>query len=269
MDEFVRTKRGKTEIRSARAMDDKAFTALRTRKLIETQPADLLHALERGGVSTNVFLRRLHNFALGMNWLPWPVLARKQWPAVRFGEKRAITLEEHTRIVRGERNPERRAFYELCWHLGGAQSDVANLKAKDIDWKNQVVSFFRAKTNVAQVIRFGAELARVLRELPQEGLLFPKLAPMLEAHRATEFRRVCRRVEIQGVTLHSYRYAWAERAKSAGYPERFAQIALGHNSKAVHRAYARKAQVVLPALEDYEKGEVERLPVAALQQAVG
>jgi integrase len=41
---------------------------------------------------------------------------------------------------------------------------------------------------------------------------------------------------IKGVTLHTYRYAWAERAKCAGYPERFAQEALGHNSKAVHRA---------------------------------
>ena len=28
-----------------------------------------------------------------------------------------------------------------------------------------------------------------------------------------------------------------ERAKVAGQPERFAQLALGHNSKAVHRAY--------------------------------
>ena len=28
---------------------------------------------------------------------------------------------------------------------------------------------------------------------------------------------------------------------------------LGHNSKAVHRAYARKAPVVIPSLEDYEK----------------
>jgi integrase len=41
-----------------------------------------------------------------------------------------------------------------------------------------------------------------------------------------------------GVTLHSYRYAWAERAKTCAMPERFAQEALGHNSKAVHRAYA-------------------------------
>jgi hypothetical protein len=37
------------------------------------------------------------------------------------------------------------------------------------------------------------------------------------------------------------------------YPERFAQEALGHNSNAIHRAYARKAQVRLPSLESYEK----------------
>ena len=42
-----------------------------------------------------------------------------------------------------------------------------------------------------------------------------------------------------------------------GYPERFAQEALGHNSKAIHRAYARKAQVRLPSLESYEKQNME------------
>jgi hypothetical protein len=39
----------------------------------------------------------------------------------------------------------------------------------------------------------------------------------------------------------------------ARYPERFAQEALGHQSKAVHRAYARNAQVVIPTLEDHER----------------
>ena len=68
---------------------------------------------------------------------------------------------------------------------------------------------------------------------------------------------------MSGVTLHSYRYAWAERAKVCGYPERFAQEALGHNSKAVHRAYARKAKVKLPSLEAYEKRsrEAEVIPM--------
>jgi integrase len=82
--------------------------------------------------------------------------------------------------------------------------------------------------------------------------------------RATEFKQRCRGLGIEGVTLHSYRYAWAERALTAGYPERFAQEALGHNSKAVHRAYARKAKVIVPALESYEKngmgGKVVKLP---------
>ena len=31
------------------------------------------------------------------------------------------------------------------------------------------------------------------------------------------------------------------------------EMALGHNGKAVHRAYARQAQMTVPALEDYEK----------------
>jgi integrase len=53
--------------------------------------------------------------------------------------------------------------------------------------------------------------------------------------------------------IHSYRYAWAERAKMAGCPERFAQEALGHNSKAVHRAYAKRALMKIPSLEDYEQ----------------
>ena len=55
------------------------------------------------------------------------------------------------------------------------------------------------------------------------------------------------------MTLHSCRYAWAERAKMAGYPERFAQEAMGHNSKAVHRAYAKRALMKIPSLEDYEQ----------------
>ena len=58
---------------------------------------------------------------------------------------------------------------------------------------------------------------------------------------------------IKGVTLHSYRYAWAERAKKAGYPEQFAMENSKQNSKAVHRAYSRKAKVELPSLGEYER----------------
>ena len=253
MDEMTRTKTGPTRIRHERAMKDEAFDLIRHLPILETNSQHFLKVLDAGSVATNVFLRRIHNFALDMSWLPWPVLPKKQWPKIRFKEKRAVTPLEHQAIVAAEQNPERRAFYELCWHLGGAQSDVANLSAEDIDWQAKVVSFSRQKTGTASIIRFGEELERILLSLPRSGPLFPKLKPMREAHRSTEFARACRRLKISGITLHSYRYAWAERARSCGYPERFALEALGHRSEAVHRACAKKAQVAIATLEEYEK----------------
>lgn len=252
MAEFVKTKSGSNRTRSERAISDAAFDTIRDLPLLDTRPEHFLRVLEDGCVSTNNFLRRFHNFAADMGWLPWPVMPKRQWPRIRYKEKRAITQQEHELIVSHEKNSEMRAFLWCCWHLGGSQSDVARLKAEDIDWPNEVVSFFRAKTGTAQIVTIGHHLAQVLQDLPGTGALFPRLAAMDEKHRASLFQRACRRVDVKGVSLHSYRYAWAERAKTAGYPERFAQVALGHNSKAVHRAYAKKAQVKLPALEEYE-----------------
>lgn len=226
MEAHVRTKKGQSRHRWETAIKDPAFDLIRTVLIFETQPDHFLRVLDRGTVATNVFLRRLHNFAVDLGWLPWPVIPKRQWPAVRFAEKRAIRLDEHLSILAAERNPERRAFYELCWHLGGSQGDIASLSGEDVDWEQGVVSYRRQKT-----------------------------------------KQRCQGLGIRGVTLHSYRYAWAERAKQCGYPERFAQEALGHKSKAVHRAYAKRAQVVLPSIEEYQRhaqdGKILRLPVAA------
>src|ERR1017187_3691011 len=56
-------------------------------------------------VSTNVHLRKLHNFCLSMNWLPWPIIPKRLWPEVRFNERRAITTEEHQLIIGREKKP--------------------------------------------------------------------------------------------------------------------------------------------------------------------
>jgi hypothetical protein len=122
------------EYRWETAAKNRAFDPLRNLALVKTQAEDIFKAIDSGTVSTNVYLRRIHNFALDMNWLLGPVVVRRHWPKIKFREKRAITLEEHGRIVEREGNPERRAFYELCWHLGGAQTDIASLHAEDVDW---------------------------------------------------------------------------------------------------------------------------------------
>lgn len=82
--------------------------------------------------------------------------------------------------------------------------------------------------------------------------------PSRAGDRATEFKQRCDGLDIKGVSLHSYRYAWAERALRCGYPERFAQQALGHNSKAVHHACSKHAEVTVPSLDDWEKGWSEK-----------
>lgn len=113
------------------------------------------------------------------------------------------------------------------------------MEAENVDWETNVISFARKKTGSVAIMRFENEVAEILRDLPGTGLLFPYLRSVRAGDRSTEFHQRCVGLGIKGITLHSYRYAWAERAKTAGYPERFAQEALGHNSKAVHRAYAR------------------------------
>jgi integrase len=107
-------------------------------------------------------------------------------------------------------------------------------------WQKLCKSFLINKSKVDQ--RTGGSLIQFLGLDPRCPIQFANITFKEESTRS-----------IDGVTLHSYRYAWAERAKSCGYPERFAQEALGHNSKAVHRAYAKRAQMKIPSLEDYEQ----------------
>lgn len=252
------TKLGANKDRWQRVIKDVALAPLLPQVIIETKAEALLTALQAGTVSTNVFLRRLHNFCVDMNWLPWPLVPKRQWPAVKYKPKRAITREEHEQIIAAERNPERKALYQLCWHLGASQGDVANLKGEDVDWVNNTVAFVRKKTGVPVIIHLGSDALNILRDLPSEGPLLPYLAQVRAGDRATEFGQRCRQLGIKGVTLHSYRYAWAERAKVAGYPERFAQEALGHNSQAVHRAYAKRALVKIPSLQEYEERSVPK-----------
>ena len=253
LDEIIKLKSGPTQYRWQTAAKEKAFDLVRHRLLIETQAEHLLEVLKKGTVSTNAYLRKVHNFAVDMNWLPATVIPRRQWPAIHYKDKRAITLAEHQKILAAEVNAERKTFYQLCWHLGASQGDIAALKGEDVDWANTTVSFFRKKTGVPVLVHLGSQALNLLKDLPSEGPLFPYLSRVRAGDRATEFKQRCRQLKIEGVTLHSYRYAWAERAKIAGYPERFAQEALGHNSKAVHRAYAKRALVKIPSLEEYEK----------------
>jgi site-specific recombinase XerD len=260
MEHIVARKTDETRRRWEVAVKDRNFDCIRHLRVAETRAEHFDRALADRKVSTNVYLRRVHNHALGMEWLLKSVIPRLQWPKPIFKAKRAITAEEHAAIIQREPNPERRDFYELLWHTGASQTDGAWLTAEDVDWTQRTISFTRKKLKSRDgteikppLIRFGSEVETILKRRPQSGPLFPYLRTVRASDRATEFKQRCEGLNIEGATLHSYRYAWAERARKCGYPQRFAQEALGHNSKAVHHAYAKHAEVTVPSLDDWEK----------------
>jgi hypothetical protein len=59
------------------------------------------------------------------------------------------------------------------------------------------------------IIHFGEAVRAVLRRRPESGPLFPYLRGVRAGDRATEFKQRCTGLGIHGISLHSYRYAWA------------------------------------------------------------
>jgi hypothetical protein len=80
MNEIVKLKHDSTHQRWLVATKDKALDGIRALPILETRAEHFLRAMEKGKVSTNIYLRRIHNFALGMNWLPCPVIPKRMWP---------------------------------------------------------------------------------------------------------------------------------------------------------------------------------------------
>jgi integrase len=250
---FCDRKNDNTRIRHERVVRTKPMQFLKAKRLIETTADDFFEALKIGKSSTIAFLQTLHNDALGMGWIPSPVLPRKMWPKMQKKGKRAITEAEHI-ILMGAVDEEWRLYFQLLWFVGAAQTDAANLSDANIDWQSRVLKYDRQKLNGRSLppacLTIGKGLEVILRQLPKTGPLFPTINKMDDRSRACFMWKLCRRVGIKGVSLHSYRYSWAERAKVAGIPQRWAQAALGHNSKAVHDAYARNALVVCPPIDE-------------------
>lgn len=259
MAHYVKSGVESTRNRKDRAFRSRPFAMFRTLTLMDTEAIHLLAVLEhrQAGNSTHHYMRRLHNYALHLGWLLIPVMADAAWPQVRKKKFTALTEEEHRRIVEREQNGELKLYYQMLWETGGSQADIASLSWEQINLETQTICFNRRKLSGKETcgesyLRIGPNLKRLLDQLPQKGFLFPKVNASGSNHRSTEFARRCKTLGITGRSLHSYRYAWAQRARAAGMPERDAMNHLGHKSSAIHAAYAGGARVATLPLEFYE-----------------
>jgi len=266
MEHYARSGVEATRERKERAFRSQPFARLRKVKLLDTEADHLFAVLEhkKAGNAAHHYMRRIHNYALHLGWLLAPVMAEAAWPPVRKKHFVAITEWEHGQIVAKEGNIERKLYYEMLWETGGSQSDIAALHWDRVDKETKTIEFLRQKLEGRQdaglsCLCVGPRLQAILDRLPQEGFFFPKIRLELPKHRSAEFRRRCRTLKITGRVLHSYRYAWAQRARSAGMPEREAMNHLGHKSKAIHAAYGQRASITTLPLEYYEAQKAKKI----------
>ena len=241
-----------TRKRREREYQSKRYDRIRSKELLDTSIEDFRAVLKNGGSATNLYLKLLQNRALNLEWIFKPVIPKGLWPKPKKSKKRAITFEEHNRIVAAEGNLERKLYYQILWYTGASQADGARLTAENIDRLNKVIRYSRCKNESSASVTCSKEFSDFLDQFPALGPLFPKISKTNTNARSSEFTRRCKTLGIKGISLHSYRYSWAERAAKKGYPQRWAMKALGHNSRAVHQAYAKNAEYIEPSMDDFE-----------------
>lgn len=82
MEEFVSHGLSTSQIRSRRAFRSKAFDSVRDRPIVETRAEHFLAICKTNGNSVHHYLRRIHNLAINLGWLPWPVVHKAVWPKI-------------------------------------------------------------------------------------------------------------------------------------------------------------------------------------------
>ena len=116
------------------------FDLIRSHVILETQAEQMLACLKAETVSTNVHLRKLHNFCLAMNWLPWPII-----PSASGGgevpAQTAITFAEHQKIIERERIPSARISTNSAGISAVRRPTSPTLNAGDIDWSNRTIAY--------------------------------------------------------------------------------------------------------------------------------
>jgi integrase len=182
MNDMAEAYRGSTLHRWKVVIKSQPFQELRKIQLLDTERTHFMSVLQhpKAGTSTQKWLRIMHNRALDLAWLLTPVMARRFWPKLNTKRAKAITFEQHTRLIEAVKEDEFRRYLQMLWEIGGSQTDTARLRRDNVDIFNRRLTYSRKKLesrgrgSVAIVI--GDDLMKLFDELPQQGYLFPTLA---------------------------------------------------------------------------------------------
>jgi len=260
------------------------WNGLRHKRVIDTVANDFQEALKNAGVSLVEFGRKFHNYAMNHRLIPYAIMGKEMWPKIDTDPvSRSITEGEHLTIVGYLSNPSLKPYNDhankhqgtmpemwrdewvnwlwFLWFTGASSADAANMKAECIRWGEGVLEYKRGKwikperhAPVRVAIAKGGQFEKLLKRLPAAGNLFPLLSLRRSDERAKTFAGVIGCLGIPKVTIHGYRFAFAERAKEAGMSTEDRMASLGHADYDMHHHYDKNAKVTPASIEVIDGG---------------
>ena len=149
----------------------------------------------------------------------------------------------------------------FMWFTGASNTDAANMKAGNVKWDEDVLEYKRGKwikpkdhAPVRVAIAKGGKFEKLLKSLPKTGNLFPDLSQIRKANRSRIFAKIIETLGIPKVTIHGYRFAFAERAKKGGMSAEDRMANLGHANYEMTSHYDKNAKVVPESIEVLDGG---------------
>ena len=262
----------------------KGWDVLRHKRCIDTTPRDFEEATKDMGYLNVKFGQKLHNFAINRMLIPYAIMGLDMWPVVTIKGPicRAIKEDEHLKVLKFIDDPkmahwrqlvkthggkpidwmnEWKAFLSLLWYTGASQTDASMMKAENVKWDQGVLEYRRIKWKeplkhapVRVAIAAGGALEKLLKKLPKKGPLFPLLINTDHSNRCRTFARFVDWLDFSNVSMHGYRYSFAERAKEKGMSAEDRMTTLGHKNFEMTSHYDQEAQVIPASIEIIEGG---------------
>ncbi len=160
------------------------------------------------------------------------------------GQGKILTADElRLLFTDGLVTPRDRTLFGICLFTGCRVSEALALQTTDM--KSGTITFRKSTTKgklKTRVVDIQPNLAELLADYqPKAGPLFPGLRGVTE--RLTRFaadkilRDACKRVDLVGVSTHSFRRTALTMMSSAGVPLRHIQEISGHNDLGTLQRY--------------------------------
>ena len=181
------------------------------------------------------------------------------------GRRDAVLTDTQRESILGAVSPAFRDFLELLIATGCRPfSEAAKLTAGMVDFgKSRAVlsEHKNAKKGKARVIYFPAAILPRLRELaaahPTGPIFRNRLGlPWSADCAARYFRRACKTLGIEGVTLYNLRHTWISEAIAGGIPAETVATLAGNTPQVIHKNYLqldKMADVLRAAAEKAAK----------------